>query len=393
MVAYDSKMGFVVLAIIVTFAVSFAVILPLVLRTRDVSEKPEARGGDVYRDQLRELERDRSDGRIDDASFQAARAEIARRLIASEKDRPQSAGGLLRDPADQHLNTVRARWLTAGTIVLVFIVAGIAYPLIGSPLARDQPLSQRIDSDNPDLPVLISRVERHLAENPDDGRGWQLLAPIYARQMRLEAARNAYVNALRILGPDADLLVGLGEVIVTESSGIVTDEALEVFRRADALDPPDPRAAYYIALAAEQSGQYAEALERFKALRAQAPVDAPWIETVNLHIERNQARLVEDGRPATGPDAEAVENAQSLSQSERDDMIRGMVDGLAARLAENPNDLEGWMQLIRSYAVLGQEQKANDALEEAMQVFQNDSEAISRLSGFAGQLGISGEQP
>jgi cytochrome c-type biogenesis protein CcmH len=42
-------------------------------------------------------------------------------------------------------------------------------------------------------------------------------------------------------------------------------------------------------------------------------------------------------------------------------MIRGMVDRLAARLEQNPDDKEGWVRLAHAYDVLGEADKAQSA--------------------------------
>src|SRR5437868_11742610 len=71
--------------------------------------------------------------------------------------------------------------------------------------------------------------------------------------------------------------------------------------------------------------------------------------------------------PAAGgaPSAADVEAVQAMSPAERQAMIRGMVDRLAARLDANPDDAEGWQRLARAYAVLGETEKAEAAAARA----------------------------
>jgi cytochrome c-type biogenesis protein CcmH len=70
--------------------------------------------------------------------------------------------------------------------------------------------------------------------------------------------------------------------------------------------------------------------------------------------------------------------------------IRAMVDGLAARLAQNGNDLEGWLRLVRSYAVLHETDKARTALVDAKRNLAGDPNAIARLETLARELGLEG---
>jgi cytochrome c-type biogenesis protein CcmH len=67
-----------------------------------------------------------------------------------------------------------------------------------------------------------------------------------------------------------------------------------------------------------------------------------------------------------------------------------MVDGLAARLAQNGRDPEGWLRLVRAYSVLGEQAKARTALGEARKVLSDDSAALSQLGDLARQLGLEG---
>jgi cytochrome c-type biogenesis protein CcmH len=60
-----------------------------------------------------------------------------------------------------------------------------------------------------------------------------------------------------------------------------------------------------------------------------------------------------------------MQAAQDMSPEERQAMIRGMVDGLAQRLEDEPEDIDGWLRLARAYAVLGERAEAIDALERA----------------------------
>lgn len=65
-----------------------------------------------------------------------------------------------------------------------------------------------------------------------------------------------------------------------------------------------------------------------------------------------------------------------------------MVESLDARLTENPDNLEGWQRLVRSYAVLGDRTAAETALERASLTFPGDSEGGRVLADLAAQLGL-----
>ena len=79
---------------------------------------------------------------------------------------------------------------------------------------------------------LVGRVEAHLEQNPEDGRGWEVLGPVYMRLGRYDDAVKARKNVLRLLGPSAEREADLGEALTGAQNGIVTAEAKAAFDRA-----------------------------------------------------------------------------------------------------------------------------------------------------------------
>ncbi|MBB4121604.1 c-type cytochrome biogenesis protein CcmI [Martelella radicis] len=378
-------MIFAITALLILVVVALAVTLPLLRKPPEHETGLGTGQASVYRDQLREIEREKSDGLLSEKEYEAARAEIGRRLLAV-------ADGASHAPSAQ-ADRRKVRWVAVAAIMAVVAGAGLLYPLLGTPGAPDQPLAARMNADEPDLAVLVARVEQHLAENPDDGRGWDVIAPIYLRENRFDAAENAYSNAIRVSGVTAERLAGQGEAIVAMNSGIVTDEALDIFRRVETIDPQELRALYFIALAAEQSGDHAVAVERFRRLENALPEASPWREMVARRIVLNSERLADGGVVENGPDEEAVAAAAQLSPEARVEMIDGMVSGLEQRLKGNPDDIDGWMRLIRSYTVLGDDEKATLALRQAIGYYGKESEQGMRLAAFGDSLQISGAEP
>jgi len=83
-----------------------------------------------------------------------------------------------------------------------------------------------------------------------------------------------------------------------------------------------------------------------------------------------------------------LQRAQSMTSEDRENMIRGMVDGLEERLKSAPADLEGWQRLIKARAVLGEMDKARGAYRIAREQFKDDVKATSALAQSAKELGI-----
>jgi cytochrome c-type biogenesis protein CcmH len=347
----------------------------------------------VYRDQLAEIDRDLARGAIAPAEAAAARVETSRRLIASAERAEQDAAM----PHPEAEASARG-WRVASAAVLIALPAGAValYLALGSPKLPGQPLADRLargsDFANPDanatLSALVARAEAHLALNPNDARGWEVLAPIYMRLERFDEAVNARRNAIRLLGATADRVAGLGEALVASAGGIVTLDAKAAFERARELDSGNVTAAFYLGLAAKQAGQREEARRIWEDLIARAPDGAEWIPFVRQAL----ASLGEPAAGAAAPPADAAQTPSAASEltGEQREMARGMVERLAARLAENGSDVEGWLRLVRSYLVLGETDKARAAATDARRALADDADKLRRLESVVKALGVEG---
>ncbi len=204
----------------------------------------------------------------------------------------------------------------------------------------------------------------------------------------MEDAANAFAQAIRILGPNTERLDGHAETLIALANGIVTAEARKQLEQSLALKADNPRAKYYLALALEQEGKKPEARAAFEALAKEAPAGAPWLPLVNQHIA---ALAGGQGGQLGNPTTEDMAAAQEMTAGDRQEMIAGMVESLAAKLAENPDNFEGWMRIIRSYVVMDQRPKAEEALQTALKTFPADSENGRELLALARDLSISAE--
>lgn len=371
-------MLFWILVAILTAAVAAVLLLPL-LRRPSASADDVGHDVEVYRDQLEELKRDEATGLIGAHEAELARAEVARRLIAASK----------AEAKEKTRTSGRNRLAQAFVIVVLPAIGLCLYLATGRPDLPAQPLAERLANPGNDINVLIARAENHLARNPDDGAGWDLLAPIYYRSSRMEDSANAYAQAIRLLGESPERLDGYAEALIALADGVVTADARKQLEASLTLKPDNPRTRYYLALALEQEGKKPEARAAFEALAKDTPADAPWLPLVNKHI----AALGQEGTtPALGnPTADDVAAAQDMSTGDRQQMIAGMVETLAAKLQENPENFEGWMRIIRSYVVLDQRPKAEAALQTALKTFPADSENGKQLLALARDLSIAVE--
>ncbi|MER9061233.1 c-type cytochrome biogenesis protein CcmI [Mesorhizobium sp. M0698] len=375
-------MLFWVIAAILTLGASLAVLLPLAGGSKNASAAGD-HDLEVYRDQLAELDRDMARGLIQPMEAEEARAEIARRILRL------SNAGHADDMATQPSRSTRL--VATAAVLLVPLVSWGLYGQLGSPDLPSQPLSERLAKNPADSSVdeLIARAEAHLAANPSDGRGWDVLAPVYLRMQRYADAVTAYRNAIRLDGDSAARQAGLGEAIANAAGGIVSAEAQAAFEAALKFDPANPKASFYLAMGMAQEGRIAEATAAWQKMLAALPQGSPWRGAAEQALAESAARSVASEAPAKGPTAEDIDAASSMSPQDRQAMISTMVAGLDEKLRQNPRDEEGWMQLVRSYAVLGKTDQARDALNRGIAVFGADSDQARKFTAFAASLGVT----
>ena len=374
---------FLILALM-TAAAIFAVLWPLSRRAGEAA--PEAHDVAVYRDQLDEIERDRKDGRIAESEAEAARLEISRRLLAAADSAPKSVGKSIPDPL------WRRRMAALIALIVVPVLAATLYVRWGSPQLPGAPLAGRQDAPLPQrsLESMVAQVESHLEKNPDDGEGWQVIAPVYMRQGRFNDAVRARANAVRLLGGSATREADLGEAQVAAANGVVTADAKATFERALKADAANPKARYFTGLAAEQDGRPEEAAHIWRGMLEAAPANAAFRPLVVQSLARVERKGVEPKAAQPGPTQEDINAARDLTPDQRQEMIRGMVDRLAERLKADSSDFEGWLRLVRAYAVMGDKEKAREAARSARNTIGDDADKKKRLDDLAKGLGIEG---
>ncbi len=361
---------------LMTGAVVLAVLWPLGGARAVGAHAPDV---SFYRSQIEEIDRDLALGLLTPADAEAARSEAARRLLRAS-DAPSA-------PMSVSRTGIRLGALAA--LLLIPAITLSLYGFLGNPELPDQPLKGRQPERQGQFEVetAVSKIEAHLAANPNDGRGWDILAPVYMRLGRYEDAARAFGNAARVLGETPERLTAQGEALVYGAREQVSPQARANFEKVLQLNTGDPVASFYIALSREQSGDRAGALADFMALAGGTPIDAPWQPAVRARI------LALGGTPPeaqAGPKGEVADAVRAMPTGEQRATIRSMVDSLAARLEQNGNDVEGWLRLLRSYVVLQEPDLARAALMRAQKALAEDADALRRLEALAAELGLKG---
>lgn len=379
-------------AAMVAFAIGF-MLWPL-LRPKTVAAASRSdHDVSVYKDQLAEIGRDRQRGVITEAEAKEAEREVQRRLLAAaeEAERTQAP-------------TARREWVTPVVIALATPAAAVGlYLWLGSPNMPGMPLAERQQEmmQAQHMDAAVEQLAQRLSNDPSDLEGWAMLGRGYMALNRYADAANAFRQAKERGLDSAEVNAALGEALTADNNGGVTASARSAFEQALRQAPGEPRARYYLALADYQAGRAEDAFQAWQALLRDSREDAPWVPLLRQNLTELATELempagsLDLSAAPSGPSREDVEAIENMTPEERAAMIQSMVDGLAARMEEEPDNLEGWLRLAQSYLVLGREPEALAALRRAVPLTEalpaGDerrrfvTEGIARLEASVGQ--------
>lgn len=251
--------GFIIVAALLVVAV-IALLLPPLWRAPRASGAAGRREANlaIFRDQIRELERERQDGLLAEADFVSARNELQRRLL----DEVQPAA---TSPA---ANGSGGRKTAVTLLVVIPLAAAAGYALLGNPRALD-PLERQARLAPQQIAEMVAGLAEKLRKNPDDSQGWVMLARSYKVMERFPEAAEAYSHAGPLVDQDAALLADYADVLSRSHGGSLQGKPMELLERALRIDPDEPQALLLAGAAASDRQQFAAAAGYWARLLAQ----------------------------------------------------------------------------------------------------------------------------
>lgn len=335
-----------------------------------------------HRAQLSEIAADIESGRLSPEEGEAAKGELAREVIRFEATAKTS----------ETQSTSKSNTLVFAGLALICVLSFGIYVQLGSPQLPAQPIisravpqsqeaqSQEAQAQTPQIDVAdaVARVEAQLEENPNDARGWAVLGPIYMRQGRFDDAVKAFRQVLLLTPISADAETDLAEAVMMANDGRAIGEPLALLNSAAARDPNHVRSRFYIAGEATRAGDFEDAVQHWQSLLALSTGDEPWVEVARNGLATAEAGLSGNALPSQQTD---------LNQNMQ---IVGMVEGLAARLADEGGSIEEWTRLVRSYLVLGDAENAQAAYAAAQLAYpdvtvRNEIDSLAQEAGLKAQ--------
>lgn len=391
-----------------------AVLMLLALRSRQGAEPSAEHDLQVYRDQMKEVERDLSRGIIGAEEAGRLRAEVARRVLDADRAAAREAKA-----------GAAPRWatLSASLAVLLLGLGALAlYDRLGAPGYADLPMAERLaasrqamhdrpsqaqmEAEAPKPPAvkadpkylaLIAQLRAAVKDRPDDLQGQRLLAENEARLNHYDAAWKAQAQVIRLEGAKATAkdYALQGELMVLAAGGRVSPQADPLLAEALKRDPKNATARFFTGLLYEQVGRPDLTFQLWQPLLSEGQKAAPWTAAIRGQIEAvAQAAGINYQLPpdqgTAGPNAGDMAAAATMSPAERQQMIRGMVEQLSTRLETQGGSPAEWAQLIKAYGVLGETDKAKATWLKAQAAFAGDAEKLAPVRAAADAAGVAG---
>ncbi|MEF8728448.1 MAG: c-type cytochrome biogenesis protein CcmI [Accumulibacter sp.] len=282
--------AFIIVAALLLAAALAILLLPL------WRSAPPAAGADrrethlaIFRDQLAELERERDEGTLGAAEAAQARSELQRRLLDEVETQPAA-------PLSQGGGRRTALFL----LLAIPLAAAAGYALLGNPGALD-PLQRQARIAPEQIDAMIGGLVERLKKNPEDGKGWVMLARSYKVLERYPEAADAYARAGSVVDQDAGLLADYAEVLSQVHGGSLQGKAGELIKRALEIDPNEAQALLLAGAAARERQDFAAAADYWSRLLSQLEPGSDEAKTVAAAI--GEARDIAAARTAGGTTA------------------------------------------------------------------------------------------
>jgi cytochrome c-type biogenesis protein CcmH len=311
----------------------------------------------VYRRALGEIDELAQRGVLAQSDRASLRAESARRLLgATDQTAPALRAGGPAGPL--------------AAIALVIVTALAAYLAVGEPGMPDQPFAARLASwrahpETASPAALAATLTAIARQRPADPEPLRRLAYL---DLALGDADGA-IHALRgaMARGETKLSPVLGEVLTLKAGGAPDPEARELFARTLQSNPADPTARYYLARTRIAQGDVVGGVAGWRSLAAALPTG----DARRAALEGEIAEVEKTGKLPVVQRAPPPDMAAD---------IRGMVEGLAARLRAHPDDPDGWVRLVRAYRVLGEDDKSRAALAAARARYARSPQVLAQLA-------------
>lgn len=359
---------FIGISALLTLLVVAWLIRPLLRKSTGNGISSEKLNAAIHRDQLQALEGDLARGVISQQDFETTREELQLRLLddteSFEEDSGDKTPGFWTAP----------RTAAVIGVSLPVLALGI-YLQLGAPAAINPPVAS-VNAEDQQITQMIDTLAAKLQANPDNPQGWAMMARSYKVVGRFEEAKQAFERAGDYVKTHPDMMVDYAELLGIMAGNYFVGQPQQMVEEALRLNPEHPMGLMIAGVAAYQSTDYPGAVTRWEKLLSLLPPDSPDAQQIQANIADARGKA---GLPA-GESNLLPPVPAAAAAGMAPEMVNQMVDRLAARLKDNPDDLAGWTRLARAYKVQGRLDEAANAYARTGKLLDSDPDLLTQYA-------------
>ncbi len=360
---------FIGLAALLTLLVVAWFIRPLLGTPKSNGVSAEKLNASIHRDQLAALEADLARGVISKQDFETTRDELQLRLLDDTESFEAT-------PAQNHASFWSSKRTAVALAVSLPVLALGVYLKLGTPAAINPQVSAASQTNDPQVQQMIDSLVAKLKANPDNPEGWAMLARSYKVMGRLAEAQQAYAKAGPAVHGNPDMLVDYAEILAVMANNNFIGEPKKLVDEALALNPQHPMALMMAGVAAYQHTDFNGAVAAWTKLLVLLPPGSPDAQQIEANIADAQAK----GGMTKGESNQLPPVPEGAAAGMTQANVNQMVDRLAERLKNNPDDLAGWARLARAYKVQGRLEEAASAYAKTGKLMDADPDLLTQYA-------------
>jgi cytochrome c-type biogenesis protein CcmH len=363
--------AFIGFAALLTLLVVIWLVIPLLRSSKSGGVSSDRLNTEIHRDQLHALETDLARGVISQQDFEATRDELQLRLL----DDTESFDALPQTTVDSFW-TSRRTALAIGLSTPI-LALGI-YMQLGTPAAIDPVAAAKVNDQQ--VQQMVETLAAKLKANPDNPKGWAMLARSYKVMGRFDDAEQAFIKAGDLVNTDPDLLVDYADLLAVRADNNIEGKPLELINKALSINPKHPMGLMMSGVAAYRRSEFKTAVAQWEKLLAELEPGSPDAQQVEADINNAREKAGLPNANSTSETGKLPPVPAGAAGGMTPEMINQMVERLASRLKDNPNDLEGWVKLARAYKVQGRLPEAEQAYIKAGKMVDGDADLLTQFA-------------
>ena len=358
---------FIGISALITLLVVAWLVRPLLRKPIGNGISSEKLNAAIHRDQLRALEADLARDVISQQDFETTRDELQLRLLDDTESFEASPK-----------NKKKSFWTAKRTSVAV----GLSLPVLALGLYLQLGTPEAINpvaagnANNEQLVQMVDTLAARLKDNPNDSKGWAMLARSYKALGRFDEAQQAFEKAGDFVKTDPELLIDHADLLGVLAGNSLVGKPQQMIEEALRMNPLHPMSLMMAGVASYQGGNYQQAVTYWEKLLGLLQPDSPDAQQVQANINDARAK----GGLSAGASNALPPVPAGAAAGMTPEMINQMVDRLAARLKDNPDDLAGWARLARAYKVQNRLDEAIAAYAKTGKLLNTDPDLLTQYA-------------